>query len=133
MNIQEVVDFICKTPENTNPNVLKSVLENMEGGGTPSVETVKFTYYNQNQMAGCMTGYYTGSDGQIHECENEGGPYNYDVLKNTWVVIQYTQGMCGEPSLTVQNIIVHAEGGGQATDIDAICCAVASEDFAIEI
>ena len=33
MNIQEVVDFICKTPENTNPNVLKSVLENMEGSG----------------------------------------------------------------------------------------------------
>ena len=39
MNIQEVIDFICKTPENTNPNVLKSVLEDLAGGGS-SIETV---------------------------------------------------------------------------------------------
>ena len=33
MNIDQVVDFVCRTPENTNPNVLRSVLQDMSGGG----------------------------------------------------------------------------------------------------
>lgn len=33
MDINEVVDFVCSTPQNTNPNVLRSVLQDMSGGG----------------------------------------------------------------------------------------------------
>ena len=46
MNIQEVIDFICQTPENTNPNVLKGMLEELSGG-TPTGSlpiTVNGTY-----------------------------------------------------------------------------------------
>ena len=33
MDINEVVDFVCNTPQNTNPNVLRSVLQDMSGSG----------------------------------------------------------------------------------------------------
>lgn len=43
--IQEIIDYLTNTPENTNPNVVKGMLESLQGD-TPVSEPIKFRLYN---------------------------------------------------------------------------------------
>ena len=31
--MDEIIDYVIETPQNTNPNVLRGMLENLSGGG----------------------------------------------------------------------------------------------------
>ena len=85
MNIQEVIDFICKTPENTNPNVLKSVLESMEGGGG-QIETVSVdvtTEFESNNL------YYTDGTSTPKSVEaSSSGTVTINPQKNSCMILE---------------------------------------------
>lgn len=49
MTTDEILAYIGKTPENTNFNILRELLNNMEGGG-PTIKSISFHNYNDNAV-----------------------------------------------------------------------------------
>ena len=47
--MDEIIDYVMETPQNTNPNVLRSMLENLNGGSSESNNFV-FTYDPATRM-----------------------------------------------------------------------------------
>ena len=41
--MNEIIDYVMNSPQNTNPNVLKGLLESYEGGGTSDFTTAEVT------------------------------------------------------------------------------------------
>lgn len=59
----EIMDYVMQSPENTNPNVLRGLLEN-NGGSLPSImEEDKDKYLHTNESTGALEWSQIQSDG----------------------------------------------------------------------
>lgn len=76
MEIQEVIDYIEKTPQNSNPNVLRGMLEEL-GGGAASIPTKAFSVSIVDSVSDVQIIYLTET-GEFEALEYN-GPKTFDL------------------------------------------------------
>ena len=90
MEIQEILDYIGKTPANTNPNVLGTMLQELGGGGEPETITVN---YSVDDIEYEVNWYYTDGTATPKSIELTGATSgSFTPQKNSCMIIEYVPG-----------------------------------------